>query len=224
MVAFGRDGSERYTSALNFTLKDRPSAAPALSGPMLVSVFDGQCLDVAGGSRDEGARVLAWPCHGAGNQRLRLESLGGEQVRLIAQHSGSCLALPVGAGVGDRVVQRRCTGGAAVRARALRGRLPAEKSCFWALPGRVRACGQGLWGHRGLELSRRSQSTLARAALRRGGVQNPGGAGSVPNRPVPARGNAPRRQQLLEKDKTAIPCHIFLERLFGFGSDAIFSH
>ena len=46
------------------------SLATATRG--LVSRASGKCLDVSGGSLDDGASIIQWQCHGGANQNWRL--------------------------------------------------------------------------------------------------------------------------------------------------------
>jgi hypothetical protein len=66
------------------------------------------CLDVDGGSQNDGARVLAWQCSGGPNQRwIR----SGNQIR--SQMNGKCLDIRDGnARPGQQVLMWRCSGGA----------------------------------------------------------------------------------------------------------------
>ncbi|NES16392.1 MULTISPECIES: RICIN domain-containing protein [Micromonospora] len=77
----------------------------------LTVVAYGQCLDVEGGSTDDGAKLQQFPCHGQGNQQWRLQPAGPGAVLLVAVHSGKC-AQPEGAGTqpGTKIVQAPCTG------------------------------------------------------------------------------------------------------------------
>jgi hypothetical protein len=48
-------------------------------------------IDVEGISRDNGARIIQFDWWGGGNQRWRMEPVGGGYVRIVAQHSGKVL-------------------------------------------------------------------------------------------------------------------------------------
>jgi Ricin-type beta-trefoil lectin domain len=71
----------------------------------------GQCLDVEGGSTDDGAKLQQFPCHGQGNQQWRSQPVSAGVVLLVAVHSGKCVQ-PEGAGTqpGTKLVQVPCTG------------------------------------------------------------------------------------------------------------------
>ena len=72
----------------------------------------GKVLDVAGGSADNGARIIQWDYHGGGNQLFRLEPLGDGSYRLVAQHSGRVLDVEGGsADNGARIIQWDWHGG-----------------------------------------------------------------------------------------------------------------
>ncbi|MFD6562731.1 RICIN domain-containing protein [Micromonospora profundi] len=85
-----------------------PAAADVVT---LTNAAYGQCLDVEGGSGDDGARMMQFPCHGGPNQQWRLSATGTGPVLLVAAHSGKC-AQPEddGAEAGDDVRQRSCDG------------------------------------------------------------------------------------------------------------------
>lgn len=51
----------------------------------------GKCLDVGGGSRNNGANIIQWNCHGGDNQRFRIYDAGNGYWYLQAKHSGKCL-------------------------------------------------------------------------------------------------------------------------------------
>ncbi|KOX09214.1 RICIN domain-containing protein [Micromonospora profundi] len=85
-----------------------PAAADVVT---LTNAAYGQCLDVEGGSGDDGARMMQFPCHSGPNQQWRLSATGTGPVLLVAAHSGKC-AQPEddGAEAGDDVRQRTCDG------------------------------------------------------------------------------------------------------------------
>ncbi|MEU4397053.1 RICIN domain-containing protein [Micromonospora orduensis] len=77
----------------------------------LTNAAHGQCLDVEGGSTDDGARVLQFPCHGGANQQWRLSPTGTGPVLLVAAHSGKCgQADDDGDEPDDEIRQRACDG------------------------------------------------------------------------------------------------------------------
>ncbi|MET8528006.1 RICIN domain-containing protein [Micromonospora sp. NPDC005172] len=77
----------------------------------LTNAAHGQCLDVEGGSGDDGARMMQFPCHGQANQQWRLTATGAGPVLLVAVHSGKCAqAEDDGAEAGDEIRQRPCDG------------------------------------------------------------------------------------------------------------------
>ncbi|MFF4876382.1 RICIN domain-containing protein [Micromonospora sp. NPDC000668] len=77
----------------------------------LTNAAYGQCLDVEGGSTDDGARMQQFPCHGQANQQWRLTATGTGPVLLVAVHSGKCgQADDDGTEAGDEVRQRSCDG------------------------------------------------------------------------------------------------------------------
>jgi hypothetical protein len=59
----------------------------------LVDRGSGLCVDVSGGSSDDGVTVMLWPCSGGDNQfftRRPVPGSGGRS-QLVAAHSGKCL-------------------------------------------------------------------------------------------------------------------------------------
>ncbi|MET8040135.1 RICIN domain-containing protein [Micromonospora sp. NPDC005215] len=81
-------------------------------GPEAATVANaafGQCLDVEGGSQDDGARLMQFPCHGGANQQWRLNPIGNGPVLLVAVHSGKCAqADDDGVEAGDDIRQQPC--------------------------------------------------------------------------------------------------------------------
>lgn len=60
-----------------------------------VNTKDNRCLDVNGGSKDNGAQVLQWDCHGGPNQQWRLQR-DGDGFRLVSVNSGRCIGVDSG--------------------------------------------------------------------------------------------------------------------------------
>lgn len=72
-----------------------------------------RCLDVEGGSGDDGARLQQFGCHGQANQQWRLTPLGTGPVLLVGVQSGKCAQVrDGGTGAGAELVQATCTGAA----------------------------------------------------------------------------------------------------------------
>jgi hypothetical protein len=84
------------------------------TGPDVVTLTNGaygQCLDVEGGSRDDGARLQQFPCHGEANQQWRLGGAGTGAVLLVAAHSNKCAQADDDAvEAGEDIRQRPCDG------------------------------------------------------------------------------------------------------------------
>ncbi|MGK5443459.1 RICIN domain-containing protein [Micromonospora sp. URMC 105] len=79
----------------------------------LTNAAHGQCLDVEGGSADDGAKLQQFPCHGQANQQWRLTPVGTGPVLLVAVHSGKCAEVEDGGTeAGDELRQVPCTGAA----------------------------------------------------------------------------------------------------------------
>ncbi|MEU7608822.1 RICIN domain-containing protein [Micromonospora sp. NPDC049204] len=78
----------------------------------VANAASGQCLDVEGGSKDDGTPLMQFPCHGGANQQWRLPPIGGGPVLLVAVHSGKCAqADDGGTQAGDDIRQRPCDDG-----------------------------------------------------------------------------------------------------------------
>ncbi len=60
-----------------------------------VNTKDNRCLDVNGGSKDNGAQVLQWDCHGGPNQQWRLQR-DGDGFRFVSVNSGRCIGVDSG--------------------------------------------------------------------------------------------------------------------------------
>lgn len=65
---------------------------------------DNFCLDVGGWSKENGARIIMWDCHGGSNQQFRMD----DQQRLVVLDSGKCLDVDSAGGKGARVNQWDC--------------------------------------------------------------------------------------------------------------------
>ncbi|MET7394381.1 RICIN domain-containing protein [Dactylosporangium sp. NPDC005572] len=60
-----------------------------------VNAQDNRCLDVNGGSKDNGAQIVQWDCHGAPNQQWRLQR-DGDGYRVVSVNSGKCIGVDGG--------------------------------------------------------------------------------------------------------------------------------
>ncbi|MBW4705030.1 RICIN domain-containing protein [Micromonospora sp. RL09-050-HVF-A] len=79
----------------------------------LTNAGHGQCLDVEGGSGDDGARIQQFGCHGQANQQWRLTPVGTGPVLLVGVQSGKCVQVRNdGTAAGDDLVQATCTASA----------------------------------------------------------------------------------------------------------------
>ena len=78
----------------------------------LFAQHSGRVIDVDDISTANGAAIIQWDWWGGGNQRWRLEPVGGGYVRIVAQHSGKVLDV-AGASManGARLVQWEWWGG-----------------------------------------------------------------------------------------------------------------
>ena len=86
-------------------LVETPSTPPPPFPEMISAYHDGRCLDVAGSSSKEGARIVQNPCRGASQQLWVVRELSGTSVRIVNNLSGKCLALE-----GGIAIQQTCNG------------------------------------------------------------------------------------------------------------------
>jgi hypothetical protein len=78
----------------------------------LATVGNGNCLDVVGGSADEGATLQQSACTGVDNQLFQLRS-NADATELVAKHSGKCIAVAPENPPGAALIQVTCTQNAA---------------------------------------------------------------------------------------------------------------
>ncbi|UWP80600.1 RICIN domain-containing protein [Dactylosporangium fulvum] len=62
---------------------------------LFVNAKDNRCLDVNGGSKDNGAPIVQWDCHSAPNQQWRLQR-DGDGFRFVSVNSGRCIGVDSG--------------------------------------------------------------------------------------------------------------------------------
>ena len=125
-IAFGSAACPECPSAIHYVTKDgsqsgvvisdahSPTWRPATSRfDTFVASHSQKCLDVNGGSLDDGASIIQWQCHGGGNQQWRLEVAGDGYSRIVSRHSGKCLDVNGGSrDDGASIIQWQCHGGA----------------------------------------------------------------------------------------------------------------
>jgi Tol biopolymer transport system component len=125
-IAFGSSACAECASAIHYVTKDgsqsgvlisdahSPTWRPSTSGfDTLVASHSQKCLDVNGGSLDDGASIIQWQCHGGVNQQWRLEVAGDGYSRIVSRHSGKCLDVNGGSlDDGASIIQWQCHGGA----------------------------------------------------------------------------------------------------------------
>jgi hypothetical protein len=79
---------------------------------LIVNENDDKCLDVSGGSYDNGAAAIAWPCHGGDNQRWDLVDRGDGMYTIVNRKSRKCLDVAaLSLDNGAVVEQWDCNGG-----------------------------------------------------------------------------------------------------------------
>ena len=62
---------------------------------MFVNAKANLCLDVNGGSKDNGAQIVQWACHNGPNQLWRLQP-DGDGFRFLSVNSGRCIGVDAG--------------------------------------------------------------------------------------------------------------------------------
>jgi pectate lyase len=94
-------------------LPSQAAVVPVAGGAYTLTVAkSGMCLDVTGGSVDNGALLQQWGCSGAGWQQFRLVSQGSGRYNLVSVNSGRCVDVPSGSTVsGTRLQQWGCGDG-----------------------------------------------------------------------------------------------------------------
>ncbi|MBY8872280.1 RICIN domain-containing protein [Micromonospora sp. PLK6-60] len=76
----------------------------------LTNAASGKCLDLDGGSGDDGAVLQQWSCHGQPNQQWRVVAIGTGPVLLTPVHSGKCVKVRDNATTAGAVLeQSTCT-------------------------------------------------------------------------------------------------------------------
>ncbi|SHF07267.1 RICIN domain-containing protein [Streptoalloteichus hindustanus] len=88
------------------------SAAPLPGGPYTYAAeHSGKCLDVEHGSKDNGAPVIQWTCHGGTNQGWFNDKLDDNSIVFTNLNSGKCLDVLGESKANEaRVVQQTCNG------------------------------------------------------------------------------------------------------------------
>lgn len=84
-------------------------ANTSVAEPIIAKQLSGQCLDIYGGSRANGANAIQWPCHGGGNQNFSFTEVSGAY-QIKANHSGRCLTVQNGSrSNGAYIIQQDCS-------------------------------------------------------------------------------------------------------------------
>lgn len=83
--------------------RELPAGGPPAAAGTIQSLSSSKCLDVARGSKADGAPVVQWTCHAGPNQQWRLKE-SGEAYEIVNVNSGKCLEVRGGAGA----VQQTC--------------------------------------------------------------------------------------------------------------------
>lgn len=115
----------------------RPLGAQSIASRLTAD----RCMDIPGGSRNQGAQIALWSCHGGENQRFTLQSNG--QIRTAG---GLCVNALGGTGRdGDRIGVWPCGGGANERWQVTgNGEIKGINGKCIDVPGGNSAAGTGL--------------------------------------------------------------------------------
>ena len=88
-----------------------PAGVPPAAPETVQSLSSGKCLDVAKGSKADGAPVIQYDCHEGPNQKWRVQEAAEDSYRIVNANSGQCLQAHGGAtAAGTPVVQAPCDG------------------------------------------------------------------------------------------------------------------
>jgi hypothetical protein len=88
------------------------SSNPATGTRTLTNAHSGLVMDVSGASTADGAKIIQWTDHQAGNQRWTLTQRAGNVYTVVDAGSGKCLEDPAGATTqGVQLDQRTCDAG-----------------------------------------------------------------------------------------------------------------
>ena len=103
--------ANRWRKQTNFHM---PGTGGSIAGKVarLKVQHSNQCVDVSGGSKNKGQRLIQWSCHKGANQRFKLEPRGKGFYRIRAQHSNQCLDIRGGSKKrGADLIQWSCHNG-----------------------------------------------------------------------------------------------------------------
>ena len=124
-IAFGSSGCGECLSAIHYVTRDgsesgvliwdahSPTWRPSTSGfSALVASHSRKCLDVSGGSLDDGASIIQWNRHGGNNQSWSVQATADGYSRIVSRHSGKCLEVSGwSTDDGASIIQSQCHGG-----------------------------------------------------------------------------------------------------------------
>lgn len=89
-------------------------------GYQLIAAHSRQCLDVESGAKQDGGKLIQWPCSGQANQRFGLKADGAGAYSLVGAQAGKCLDVAnASSQAGQQLIQWSCHGGANQRWRLL---------------------------------------------------------------------------------------------------------
>ena len=97
---------------------------------VVTSAIGGKCLNVEGGRATNGARIIGYPCSGAGNEQFWFNADGS------INHAGKCLVVQGGRGNdGDQIILWDCNGGANEKWKWSNGKLVGQNGKCLDLKG-----------------------------------------------------------------------------------------
>ncbi|MEV6635759.1 RICIN domain-containing protein [Actinoplanes sp. NPDC051470] len=106
---------QKWTVPVSIQLPFHRPTVDASDALLVVNQHSKMCVDVAYGSRDQGARIQQYPCHGGPPERWRYDWVTTVNetgyFQIVNQNSGLCLSIRGNApAVGAQPTQARCNG------------------------------------------------------------------------------------------------------------------
>ncbi|MGI5237708.1 RICIN domain-containing protein [Dactylosporangium sp. CA-139066] len=92
----GGNASQQPCDANNATMLWVPRAMNNTQDTFeFVNAADNRCMDVNGASKDNGAQIVLWDCHGGANQLWKMVR-DGDGYRFVSLNSGRCIGIDSG--------------------------------------------------------------------------------------------------------------------------------
>ncbi|MBK8454422.1 MAG: RICIN domain-containing protein [Thiofilum sp.] len=79
---------------------------------LIKSLYSNQCVDIKEGSRNQGANLIQYPCHGMANQRFSIQADNSGAYTIKALHSNQCIDVPASSTkINTSLIQWSCHSG-----------------------------------------------------------------------------------------------------------------